>query len=468
MRKILILVDNSRRDLLPSLLLKLKFEQCGCIVDLCNKRNYKIKVREFEPDAFLASRGDIPFLNDISKVCKLYVIPAEGARLTPETMKSVFLGRVHNGMQYDMNGKIIDDFAFISKVYLWGKSTKKFLLSTNLFKDEQLAVSGNGRLDVYSSQKIQREHLKSKDFTIGIAFSIKSISVFEGNVNYLKIIYSLFDKTKSGKFPMVPEGRHYEDYVWRDFAIARKMIEIILNVMQTTDYKIKLRVGPFENINDYKFLQELFPERFIIQDPSEQLIDFLSQINLMLTCWSSTGLESILMDVPVIAIPYLLDKKHLLEHIAPEANGFNTFLKIYYTPQSIEETMKLIEDQKNNKLDVVPDKIFYKNFLKDVYNWPMDISTTKFIVNDILQDIAKNPLKRNVSFSYLKFNPRIESIIKWVPIGNRLIIRWLRILNDCKYILKDLFSGKYMSSKMHHELYNKEVNNLVTRVEKYL
>lgn len=467
MKKILILVDNSRRDLLPSLLLKKYFENNNCKVDLCNKRNYKIKIREFIPDAFLASRGDMAFLSDISKVCKLYVIPAEGARLTPETMKSVFLGRIHNGKQYDMNGDIIEGFDFISKVYLWGDRTKRFLLSTKMFTEEQLEVSGNGRLDVYRNKLIEDKKLVSSDFTLGIAFSIKSMSSFEGNVNYLKIIHSLFDKSKSGKFPMVPEGRHYEDYVWRDFAIARKMMEIILNVMHTTNYKIKFRIGPFENLDDYKFLQDLFPERIIIQDPSEQLIDYLSQIDLMLTCWSSTGLEAALMDVPVVAIPYLIDKNHLFEHIAAEANGFDTFLKIYYTPESIKEVMNLIEKANSKELPTVPDEEFYNNFISDVYNWPMNISTTKFIVDDILNDLNKNELKENPK-DYLRFSDRVENIINRIPLNDSKSVKVLRIMNDLKFLFTDIKSGKYVSSKMHHELSNDEVELLVDRTERYL
>lgn len=468
MKRILILVDNSRRDLLPSLLLKAGFEDSNCVVDLCNKRNYKIKVREFKPDAFLASRGDMAFLGEISKVCKLYVIPAEGARLTPETMKSVFLGRIHNGKQYDMSGSIIEGFNFISKVYLWGEMTKEFLLSTGMFKEEQLKVAGNGRLDVYRDKKIIDKKFIDHDFTIGIAFSIKSMSSFAGGVNYLKIIHSLFDKTKSAKFPMVPKGRHYEDFVWRDFAIARKMMEIILNVMTNTNYKIKFRVGPFENINDYMFLHELFPSRVIIQDSSEQLIDFLSQIDLMLTCWSTTGLESVLMNVPVIAIPYLIDKEHLFSHIEPEANGFNTFLKIYYTPETIDEVMKLIEMHKNQKLDVVPDKIFYNNFIKSVYNWPMEISTSKYIIDDILIDLELNPLKNSLPFIYLRFSPKIEKIIKILPLSDSYSVKILRVLNDIKFLIEDIFSGKYISSKMHHEISNKEVEKLVKRTVRYI
>ena len=34
------------------------------------------------------------------------------------------------------------------------------------------------------------------------------------------------------------------------------------------------------------------------------------------------------MERPVIAIPYLLDKEHLFQHIDPEANGFNSFKTI--------------------------------------------------------------------------------------------------------------------------------------------
>ena len=468
MKRILILVDNSRRDLLPCVLLRLKFEEIGCRVKFCNKRNFKIKFRIFKPDAFLITRGDYPFVREMSKVCKIFLIPAEGARLTPETMKSVFLGRMHKGKSYDQGGNVIDNLDFLDMVYLWGDKTKKFLVSTGMIESEKLQVVGNGRLDVYRDDRVAKER-KDDGFTIGIAFSIKSISVYEGGVNYLKIIFGFFDEKKSMKFPMVPEGRHYEDYVWRDFAIARKMLEVILTIIYNTNYVIKMRIGPFENFNDYEFLTELFPGRILIQDPNEQLVDYLNQIDMLITCWSTTGLEAILMGKPVVAIPYLIDKEHLLRHVEPVANGFDTFLKIYYTPNTVNEVLKLIRKAALKELDTVPNRDFFEEFIKDVYNWPAEKSTTDMIVSDIAKELENKNRPKKTEFSkYAPFSQKVEKIIKTVPMPENIIMYFVWIVSNIKTSIDDLRNGKFVSSRMHYQVRNAEVEDLAKRTSKFI
>ena len=468
MKRILILVDNSRRDLLPCVLLKLKFEELGCNVELCNKRNFKIIFRKFKPDAFLITRGDFPFIREMSKVCKIFLIPAEGARLTPETMKSVFLGRMHNKKSYDQTGDVIDNLDFLDMVYLWGDRTKRFLVSTGMIKSEKLKVVGNGRLDVYRDNRVAKER-KDHDFTIGIAFSIKSMSVFEGRVNYLKLIFGFFDATKSMQFPMVPEGRHYEDYVWRDFAIARKMLEVILSIIYNTNHKIKLRIGPFENPNDYKFLTEEFPGRIFIQGPSEQLVDYLNQVDMLITCWSTTGLEAVLMGKPVIAIPYLIEKEHLLRHVEPVANGFDSFLKLYYTPYTIEEVLMRIQQTALKELDTVSDKEFFEEFIKDVYNWPTDKSTTDLIVSDILNELSNNSRIKISDFSkYAPFSPMVEKMISAIPLPENILVYFINLTNNIKTFIKDVRNGKFFSSRMHYQVSNAEVEDLAKRTSNFL
>ena len=92
-------------------------------------------------------------------------------------------------------------------------------------------------------------------------------------------------------FLMSQKNRHYEDYVWRDFAIARKVLKIIFDIIENTNHNIEIRVGPFEDPRDYNFLEKKYGDRVRIRKPNEQLKDFIKDIDLLLTCWSTTGRE---------------------------------------------------------------------------------------------------------------------------------------------------------------------------------
>lgn len=441
--KVLILVDNARRDLLSCYLLKLEFEKFNCKVMFCSKRNYSIFFKFYNADIFIISRGDYPFLNNLSKKTSIFLVPCEGARLTPETMRSVFMGRFHNGQNYNQFGQIISNFNFLSGVYLWGSKQQSFLLKENYIDESKIIVAGNPRLDVYFDSK--SNHQKKKNNTIGFAISIKSLSIAPSKPNYLKNIHSLFDKTKSPFFPMVPKNRHYEDYVWRDFAIARQFLNVLINIIEKTDLHIKIRVGPFEDPNDYCFLSNIYPKRVTIQKNDELLSNFLSQIDTLVTCWSSTGIESYLSNVPVISFAYLIDSEHLFNHIDKEANGFNTFLKLYYRPKNIEELIELINKSQKKILPISPNKKFADFFIKEFYNIPNNTTSSALIVNDIM------------SKSHIFNNKKTYDIRN---IFNLIFLYMAIYLNKLIYFFKDFTRNEMLEQKQYQTNYKHMKKNI--------
>lgn len=387
--RILILVDNARRDLMSCYVMRKAFEDLDCKVKFCSKRNYNLVFNHFCPDAFLVTRGDYPFLKSFSKQTKIFVVPSEGGRLTAETMRSVFFGRFHKQDNYDQCGNVITDFNFITRVYLWGVLSKELIEKDNYLKDEQVRVAGNPRLDIYSVMGGKQQSAVTSDIrnTIGIAVSVKSLSCAPEKPNYLQLIHGLIDERTAMRFPMVPEGRHYEDFVWRDFAVARKLMILIKKIISETNALIKIRVGPFEDPKDYYFLKEIYPGRVLIQNENELLLEFIDQIDCLLTCWSTTGLESVICKKPVIAFPFTMDRNHLSAHVNEEANGFNSFLKLYHTPISDNECISFIKSALNHQLTDVPDRKFRDDFLMKLYNLPNDKIASEIIAEDVLGEI---------------------------------------------------------------------------------
>lgn len=423
--RILILVDNARRDLMSCYLLKDEFIKLDCEVKFCSKRNYSFIFKYFAPDAFIVTRGDYPFLEEYSKNCKIFICPSEGGRLTPETMRSVFFGRFHDNKNFDQYGNVISDFRHICKVYLWGEMSKNLLDSEGYFQDSQIEVVGNPRLDVYKVDKQEATLKQESNNVIGVAVSVKSLSCAPAKPNYIELIHGFIDdEKKSMKFPMVPEGRHYEDYVWRDFAITRKLLTLIKRIIHETEATIKIRVGPFEDPSDYRFLTKIYPGRIIIQNESELLFDYINQIDCLLTCWSTTGLECVISNKPVIAFPFTLDRSHLSAHVNEEANGFNSFLQLYHLPTSDDECISTIKLALNASLPEVPDRELSKNFLKGFYNLPQETSSSSKIANDVLLNLNKTK-KSNLFERFV----------------NNLICNFLIFLSNLYYNSVDIIKG---------------------------
>lgn len=466
-KKVIIFVDNSRRDLFPSMLLQKGFEERGFKAYLCNKRNFKVKLRKILPDAFIVSRADYPFLRGVAKCCRLYVVPSEGGRLTPESMMSVFLGRTYNPdilnpskkVQLDQHNKEIESFDFIRRIYLWGSSTRDFLIQSGFFHPEQLSVVGNGRLDIYRDMDIGYKKSDNDDFTVGFAFSVKSTSVFSGRPEYAKSSYIMDERTS---LPLVPPGGHWEDYVWRDFAILRRMMWIIKKIIMTTNYKIYLRVGPLEDINDYKFLEKVQPGRITIQKQKGQLFDFLKSIDALVTCWSTTGLEALLMDKPVIAIPFLIDYERLIYHVDPKSNAFDTFLRCYHTPKSEEEVMNLLEIARKRQLSASQDPEYLKELLKTIYNWPSGKSATMAIVDGIIDDLQDYKSQPSELFEiHLPFSRKIENFLKSHLLPRKISLNAVNTALYMYSMLIDIKSGSFISNRSFYKTTNPEVNKFV-------
>ena len=70
-------------------------------------------------------------------------------------------------MNFIFSSERLYDLSFINKVYLWGARVDKWLKETGLFKDDQLYISGNNRMDVYRNYKDRLNLFDSE--TIGSA-----------------------------------------------------------------------------------------------------------------------------------------------------------------------------------------------------------------------------------------------------------------------------------------------------------
>ena len=156
-KKILLYNDNSKRDLLGIRLVEEELKKLGFKTKICNPDSLKPSLFTFKPHGFVASRADHTSpVFEISKLCKVFIVPGEGGQQTKETILSVFMGRSYFKLK---------DVSWITKCYLWGYPTYDWLLEAGLFRKNQLMVTGNSRIDIYRNEKYFTKP-KSKQLTI--------------------------------------------------------------------------------------------------------------------------------------------------------------------------------------------------------------------------------------------------------------------------------------------------------------
>lgn len=455
--RVVILVDNSRRDLLACRLLQDEFLSRGVDARLCSKRGNIMELRRTRPDAYISSRGDFPWLQELSRCCNVYVVPAEGARLTNETMTAVFTGRAGDGWKDDFGP---DSFDFIRRSYLWGSETQDVLLGTGLFKPERLMVTGNVRFDSYMHRKPRPAPAGGK-LRIGVAFSAKTTSAFNGRLQHAKTFYE-FDERHLEKLSLVPPGRYLEDWMWRDLVALRRMMQVTRRLVETTGHEIVLRVGMQEDVQDYLFLRDKAPDRVEVQDHRGQLYDFFSDIDVLLTCSSTVGVEALAMQVPVIATLFTVDRDHLLAHVDPRTNGFDILERIYHSPRTDEGVFALLDQAAKGDLPLTPDPAFLADFLKRLYDWPMARPAAAVIADDVIADIRERPGDKAAFRERLPFgNRRVESLLRALPLPDPALMRFMQAVSELKFLADDWRTGAFRSNREHYTVHNAEVDRLV-------
>lgn len=386
MKKILIHNDNGRRDLLGLKLLERALVSQGCKVFFAGRTSLTAKLRRIKPNALIVARGDNPTAKLAADVCPVYILPGEGGRTTRETTLSVFLGRGYSA---------IKSAEWVRRCYLWNENTRQWLLETGMLDDSQMKVVGNPRLDIYKNDKyrsIAEKKARNGRLKIGIAFSATSTSACFGPPRYAEVYHDHIGKDY--QFSILWPGRGMEDILWRDHSILRNMMHVIKDIGETTDHEMILRPSPLEGISEYPFLEKRYPGRFKVHS-KETLAEFLSDIDVLLTCWSTVGIEALLNNIPVISINGLLNQERLFDHINKVASGFESYVLHYHSPQTFDELLRMVDLAKSKKLPVSPlpyDRS--ESMFRDIYGWDSNKAhSCHLIAEDIANDLDDRELE---------------------------------------------------------------------------
>lgn len=387
-KRVLIVADNARRDFVATRLLQRGFQKKGADARLCPLTDMTFGLRKFKPHAVMSNRANMEFARPASKCCRIYIFPAEGGHLTKETMLSVFMGRSYWKL---------DSVAWVRKCYVWSEYVRNSLMETGMFRSDQLMVAGSTRLDVYRHHSRQRpKPQRPEDFVLGVAFSAKSTSTYYGPPHYAE---SYMNFHPDDNFPVTPPGRNYEDICWRDHAILRLSMRYLKRFFKDFPGKVLLRPSPFEDEREFFFLEKRYPGRvkIVVNVP---MLDFLEQIDALMTCWSTTGLEALILGVPVISIAGTMDQEHLFRHINKVASGFEKFVPAYHLPQTEEALFELIRKAQDGVLPVASkSKEDLRQLLKDLYNWPCEQAAHQVIVEDVLNDLNNSQERQNADWA---------------------------------------------------------------------
>src|SRR3989338_11312909 len=136
------------------------------------------------------------------------------------------------------------------------------------------------------------------------------------------------------------------------------------------------------------FLQKRYPERVKVM-LNVPLSEWLSQIDLLMTSWSTTGLEAYIEGVPVVSIVGTMDQEHLFRHVDRVAGGFDKFVASFHLPKTEDDFFTDIHAAEKGQLPLAPiSRAEVGRLLKDLYSWPYPTAAHDVIVHDVINDLA--------------------------------------------------------------------------------
>ena len=221
----------------------------------------------------------------------------------------------------------------IDKFLAWSNQDAKFLFKKGLGK--KVVISGNLKFDKrHYPEKEQKKNRKIK--VIGVPTHSRVISgkgISKNNIPHL--IRHLIENLEPARIGFL---KFEIDYIKAIVNIVRELKD---------NYRIIIKASPFEDPNIYK---KTFPEIEIFQ--GEDIRDFLKETDVILNVYSSTAVDALKYNIPVLSISRLINwDETVIEDTnrGPKAKNGPGILSI--SLENIKELKKILKKNQSELIE---------------------------------------------------------------------------------------------------------------------
>lgn len=383
-KTVLLQVDQRARDLVSVMLIGEYLQDMGVRVKYCNKVNMLSMALKHKPDVFVMSCSEGQYRElalAIAPSCKIVLMTQEGACATKE---STILRHTLKGLDLPcyING--------LSRVYLWGNLSKKWLLEDSVYPEEIIRVFGTSRLDAYLTASSRKA---GADGRVRVGFANRGAAVNPARNDNPIWKLDQYRKPIGGHRAYVDDGREWEDWIWHSMASLRVNLDLVEQLSSDTSCDVLFRPDPYEKADSYEFLVKKYSNFSLNTDPV--LFNFIDDLDILVTEFSTTGLEALLLKKPVISTQKLLGSR-LKDHNSKPNHLNPEHMQFYWQPSTLEEFMGLIERFKKGDLPFSPEPDRVTRYLRDFYQWEKSSPSAAYQIAKDLKEIAETPKSPNL------------------------------------------------------------------------
>ena len=376
--RILLHVDERRRDVAALCALQLLLEEGGARVTVSTRRTTPLLARRGRYEAvILPAHDQLPsdLCERLSRRSRIYFLPTEGAWFGERALMIKYGG----GYDSELWGEHVRR---IRKFFLWGEYSRKVLLDTGLFRDDQLEVLGGIRMDYFLAQPLPEEAALHDPRSLGTISNFLQINPYlQDNV------FNTVDRMRTRHGLYYGYGRHIEDRYWIEVARLRVWFEFLEECRRRGE-GVSLRIHPRESLAAYGDPLSRYPNVLTLADQEIPFESWLLRLGVPVGFNSTTFFEVVAAGRPGVSLEGLIGPR-----LADHADGFLQYhypiMDFIETPTTLDQLFRYVEKVRAGEWSAQaaygPEA---QALLRSVCLYPRPFSTLSAVVRMVLSDLG--------------------------------------------------------------------------------
>lgn len=406
--EVLLVIDNSRRELVSVLLIQHYLQKLGFSSQICSRFILTHAFNKFRPKVVILPNAGDPLCESLSKCSFVCILPSESGN----GQHSQVLGIMKGTVKYRCYTEYVDLF------FSWGKQMAEWLSEDGVYTKEQIQVTGNPATDHWLLPAKKR--LSGK---MGLTTTFRTLSNTTGGLkNAFERIYKIENCGGDGTYYISPE--HAEVWIYWEAAFIRLICNIVDDIVIPHKVRMELRPHPFENKRPYEFLVQ--QSRGLVQVTKEEVIsDWFQNIDLLVTFMSGSSIDAVVRGLPVVSLKNVLNQDALSRIPKGFLYDYDQYL---WQLKSLEQIKEYSLEAFKGSLPVAREPEKLKTYIQKHFHFPRK-KPSALLVAESITDLLEN--NRHRKFKHLhtssSVKTRINTVLKHMPYSTELVMgyKWL-------------------------------------------
>lgn len=398
---VLIVIDNSNRELVGALLLQHYLNELGLSSQLCSRLVMVESFNRFRPKAMVLPNALDKSCPELAKRTFLFVLPSESGNSQRGLVRDIMKGNPSSRCQCNS----IDLF------FSWGEQMTEWLIEDQIYPVDRIRTTGSPATDhwlIPINKKINKK--------IGLTTSFRVLSNNQGKLtNAVKWIYLAEVAGGDGSYFKPPE--HSEVWIYWEAAFIRLICNIVETVIIPNELNLEIRPHPHEIMLPYLWLTK--QSQGMVQPVKKGVIsEWFGQVDVLLTYMSASGIDAFVKGLPIVSLKNVLNQ----DALSRIPSWFNyEYYKYFWQLDHIDQIKEYAEAAFRGELPLAKDEEVLKQFVLSHFHYPRNKPSAMIVaesIKDFIENNKRRPFKPLIAggdnsqiikglMKTLKYNPEV-------------------------------------------------------------